>query len=166
MKLEIDLDQVLRDEEGNPDETLQESVRRQIIASLSGDVRKRLFARVDVELSTIMREQVASVMSGKMPDLIDDIMNATYTPVSNYGDKGEPTTFRKEIIRSIGANLKYEPKTYSSEENAFTKAVKSVVEHKTAEIKKALIAEIDTKFQKDAITFAVDQLSKRLGLAK
>ena len=75
MKIEIDLDDVFRDEEGEPGESIQESVRRQIIDRLSGDMRKRLFARLDEELSTIMREQISVVMAEKMPDLIDDIMN-------------------------------------------------------------------------------------------
>lgn len=124
MKIEIDLDDVFRDEEGEPGESIQESVRRQIIDRLSGDMRKRLFARLDEELSTIMREQISVVMAEKMPELIDDIMNVKYTPVSTYGHRGEPTTFRDEIIKAIGANMVYAPKSYSSEENTFTRAVK------------------------------------------
>lgn len=166
MKIEIDLDDIFRDDEGNPEESLESSVRRQVLDRLSGDLRKRLFVRLDEELATIMREQLSAVMVERMPALVDDIMNATYTPVSSYGQRSEPTTFRDEIIKSIGANMKYEPKNYSSDENAFTKAVKSVVEAKTGEIKKELLAQVDTKFRADAIGFAVTELSKRLGLTK
>lgn len=166
MKIEIDLDDVFRDEEGGPAESVQESVRRQIIDRLSGDMRKRLFARLDEELSTIMREQISVVMVEKMPELIDDIMNVKYTPVSTYGQRGEPTTFRDEIIKAIGANMVYAPKSYSSEENTFTRAVKSVVEAKTDGIKKELLATIDAQFKRDALAFAVKQLAERLGLPK
>jgi len=163
MKLEIDLDDIFRDEDG-PGESLQESVRRQVISRLTDDYRKRLFQKFDTELTTIMQTQIAEVMATQMPDMIGDIMNATYTPVSSYGQRSEPTTFRAEIIKSIAANMKYEPKNYSSEENAFTKAVKSVVELKTGEIKKEITAQVDTQFRKDALAFAVKQLSDRLGL--
>ena len=166
MKIEIDLNDVFRDEDGNPDESLEESVRRQVIDKLSGDLRKRLFTRLDEQLSTIMNDQLATVMQTQMPSLVEDIMNVEYTPVGRYGDRGSPTTFRKEIIESISKNLKYEPKNYSSEENAFTRAVKSVVEAKTGEIKKALTEQIDVKFRQDAIAFAVKELSVRLGLDK
>jgi len=166
MKIEIDLDDVFRDEDGNPEESLQESVRRQIVSRLTDDYRKRLFSRFDQELSEIMQKQMAEVMQTRMPDLIDDIMNATYTPVSTYGQRGEPTTFREQIIKSIAANMKYEPKNYASDENAFTRAVKSVVDAKTGEIKKELTDQIDTKFRHDAMAFAVTELSKRLGLTK
>lgn len=166
MKIEIDLDDVFRDDETGAGESIEESVRRQVITRLTDDYRKRLFARFDQELSDIMQSQMAEVMKEQMPALIDDILNATYTPVSSYGQRGEPTTFRQEIIKSIAANMKYEPKNYSSEENAFTKAVKSVVELKTGEIKKEINAQVDEKFRKDALAFAVKQLSERLGLDK
>lgn len=166
MKIEIDLDDVFRDDETGAGESIEESVRRQVITRLTDDYRKRLFSRFDQELSDIMQSQMAEVMKERMPELIDDILNATYTPVSSYGQRGEPTTFRQEIIKSIAANMKYEPKNYSSEENAFTKAVKSVVELKTGEIKKEINAQVDEKFRKDALAFAVKQLSERLGLDK
>jgi hypothetical protein len=166
MKIEIDLDNIFRDEDGNPEEGLEESIRRQVIERMTGDLRKRLFSQMDVQLSEIMREQIGEAMKTQMPSMIDDIMNATYTPVSSYGAKSEPTTFRKEIIESIAKNMVYKPSKYSSEENPFTRAVKSVVEAKTNAIKAELLKEVDTKFRADAIGFAVTELSKRLGLTK
>jgi len=166
MKIEIDLNNIFRDEDGNPDETLEESIRRQVTDKLSGDLRKRLFDRMDVELSKIMRDQISAVMTEKMPSLIDDILNVTYVPISQYGQRADPTTFRDEIIKSIAANMTYAPKNYSSDENAFTRAVKSVVEKQTSALQTALLAQIDAKFKDDAIKFAVSELSKRLGLVK
>lgn len=162
MKIEIDLNNIFADENGA--ETLEESVRRQVVDRLSGDMRKRLFDRIDGEVARVMNEQIAEVMSEKMPELIDDIMNATYTPVSNYGSKGAPTTFREEIIKAIAANLVYKPSNYASEENAFTRAVKSVLDAKTKAIQEAIVNQVDGKFKTDAITFAVKKLSERLGI--
>jgi len=166
MKIEIDLDNIFRDDDGNPEESLEESVRRQVISRLTEDYRKRLFQRFDTELGDIMREQISKVMEAQMPVFVDDILNAEYRPVGRYGERGEPTTFRAEIIRSIGEQMTYQPKDYSHQENAFTKAVKSIVELKTNEVKKHITEQVDTKFKQDAITFAVRQLADRLGLNK
>jgi len=166
VKIEIDLENIFRDEDGNPEEGIEESIRRQVVSRLTEDYRKRLFSQFDLELGNIMREQIGKVMEDQMPQFIDDILNAEYRPIGRYGERGETTTFRAEIIRSIGENMKYEPKNYSSEENAFTKAVKSVVELKTKEVRDHITKEVDTKFKNDAITFAVTELSKRLGLSK
>jgi hypothetical protein len=145
---------------------LRKGIRRQVVSRLSEDYRKRLFDRFDIELGTIMREQIAVVMAERMPGFVDDILDAEYVPVSNYGERKPATTFRAEVIESIAKNLKYEPKNYSSEENAFTRAVKSIVELKTGEIKKEITAHVDAQFRQDALAFAVKQLSERLGLDK
>jgi len=163
MKIEIDLNDIFCDE-GEPSRTLEENVRIEIIERLTGDMRKRIFIKIDEELSRVMNEQITLVMSEKMPEIIEDIMNVTYTPISNYGSKGEPTTFRNEIIKSVSANMVYAPKAYSSDENAFTKAVKSIVESKTKAIQEEITKNVDVKFKEDAIKFAVAKLSERLGL--
>lgn len=91
MKIEIDLDDVFRGEDGAPDETAEETIRRQIVARLSGDMRNRLFDRLDEELSRAINAQVSQVVASQMPSLIDDLMTATYTPVSAYGQRSAPT---------------------------------------------------------------------------
>lgn len=166
MKVEINLDEVFRGEDGEPGETLQESITRQVIDRLSADNRQRFFQRFDEALTKVMQAQIAEVMKTRMPDMIDDIMNATYTPVSSYGQRGEQTTFRAEIIKSVAANLVYKPSTYSSDENAFTQAVKSIVKAQTDAITKSLKGQIDGEFAKNAMTYAVKTLSERLGLTK
>jgi hypothetical protein len=165
MKIEVDLNDILRDEYGDG-ETLAESIRRQIVDKLSTDLHKRLHDRLDGELGRIMSAQINSVMAEKMPTLIDDIMNATYTPVSSYGQRSAPTTFRDEIIKAITANMVYKPQNYSSDENAFTRAVKSVVEAQTTALKAELTKNIDEQFRRDAIGHAVKLLADRLGLNK
>lgn len=166
MKIEIDLNDIFRDEDGEAAESMEECVRRQVITRLTEDYRKRLFQRFDQELGDIMRDQIGKVMETQMPGFIDDILNAKYRPIGRYGERGEETTFRDEIIKSVVEEMRYLPQDYSHKENAFTKAVKSIVELKTGEVKKHLTEQIDTKFKTDAITFAVQQLSERLGLNK
>ena len=166
MKIEIDLDDVFRDEDGYPDESTQDSIRRQVLARLTTDYKERLFKRFDDELAAMMQAQIQEVMNSQMPSLVDDIMNAEFTPVSNYGQRSEPTTFRAQVVKAIGANLVYAPKNYQSEENAFTSAVRNVVKEQIAAFEKSFKEQIDDKFKKDAIAFAVEKLRERLGLPK
>lgn len=166
MKIEINLNDVFQDENGDPSETMEDAVRRQIIERLTGESRERIFKRVDAEIGRILTEKLESAISDKMPSIIDDLMNATYTPVGRYGERGAPTTFREQLIASITSNMTYAPKTFSHDENAFTKAVRSIVDAKTNEIRKAILEQVDTNFRTDAVKFAAAELSKRLGLAK
>ena len=166
MKIEIDLDDVFRDEDGYPEESAQDSIRRQVLARLTTDYKERLFKRFDDELAAMMQAQIREVMNLQMPSLVDDIMNAEFTPVSNFGQRSEPTTFRSQVVKAISANLVYSPKNYASEENAFTSAVRGVVKEQMAAFEKSFKAQIDDKFKNDAIAFAVEKLRERLGLPK
>jgi hypothetical protein len=105
-------------------------------------------------------------MKEKMPELLDDILNFSYTPVSSYGQKGEPTTFKEQLIKSVATNMVYAPKQYKSEENAFTTAVRSVIEAQTTAVREALVKEVNENFKKDALQYAVKLLSEKLGIAK
>jgi hypothetical protein len=166
MKIEIDLNDVFRDESGYPEESTEDSIRRQVLTRLTTEYRERLFKRFDDELAAIMQAQIQEAIKLQMPSLVDDIMNAEFTPVSNYGERSNPTTFREEIVKAIKSELSYKPKSYSSEENVFTRAVKGVVNEQTKVIEKALRAEIDDSFKRDAIAFAVTKIQERLGLSK
>src|ERR1700735_2433418 len=106
MKIEIDLNNILGDEYGT--ETLQESVRRQVVESLAETMKKGILKKIDEETSRIMNEQLQEVLKAHMPDLVNDVMNAEYTPISRYGEKSGPTTFRAELIKSVVGNMKYE----------------------------------------------------------
>lgn len=166
MKIEIDLDDIFRDDEGNPEESLQDSIRRQVITKLEGDLRKRLFERMDLELAGILRESMEAAVSQKVPGLIDDLMVATYRPCDRYGSLSEPTTFRNELLKTVMEQLTYKPDSHTYRENVFTKAVREIVEKQTREMKSALEDQINEQFKRDALTYAVETLSKRLGLPK
>jgi len=166
MKIQIDLENIFCDENGNPEESIDESIRRQVVARLTDDYRKRLFNRFDEKLAAIIQAQIKEALQSHMPSLVDDIMNAEYTPVDSYGRSMAPTNFKRAIIKEISSELKYAPKTYQSEQNAFTTAVKGVVAEQLNAFKKEFTAQIDDTFKAQALAFAVQKLQERLGLPK
>lgn len=164
MKIEIDLNDILGDENGA--ETLQESVRRQVIANLTDKIQRGIGRQLDEQVSTIMSQELTKAVQVRMDDIVNDIMNAEYTPVERYGSKGLPTTFRKELVKAITAEATYSPKdSYSSSnENAFTRAIKAVVKAQADAFEKDFKAQIDDNFRKAALSFAVTELTKKLGV--
>lgn len=110
MKVEIDLDDIFRDEDGNPEESLDELIRRQVVARLTDDYRKRLFTKFDEELAAIIQAQIKEALQSRMPSLVDDIMNAEYTPVDGYGRAMASTNFKSAIIRKSAPSLSTPPR--------------------------------------------------------
>jgi hypothetical protein len=93
-------------------------------------------------------------------------MNAEYTPVGQYGSRGEPTTFRKELISEINRNMTYKAARYDSDKNAFTKAVDSTVAEKLREFQQLFNKTVDSTFVAEAMGFAAKKLAERLKISK
>jgi hypothetical protein len=166
MQITINLDELFCDENGQPEESTEQAIRRQVVARLTESYRQRVFSQFDAELARVIQDQLKEAVITKMPSLVEDLMNSEFTPVDTYGRRGQPTTFRNELIKGINSELEYKPKSFSSEENTFTKAVKAVVAEQLAAFKKEFTSKIDTNFRRDALAYAVDQLQQRLGLPK
>lgn len=164
MKIEIDLNDILGDENGA--ETLQESVRRQVIDTLVSRTRDGMNKTIDEAVSQTITATLQAELVSRMPEILNDVLTSEYTPISNYGARGDPTSFRAELIKGINLQMVYKPSAYSSEKTAFTKAVDDVVAANMGEFKKQFDTLVTKQFVADAMKYATDEMAKRLGLAK
>jgi hypothetical protein len=162
MKIEIDLNDIIGDEYGA--ETLQESVKRQVLQYVTDNVLKTTKRQIEEETSRVINETLRTTLVEKMPTLLEEVLNAEYTPVNTYGQKGIPTTFKHELINEINNNMVYKKTTYPSDKNAFTKAVDSVVDTKLNEFKSLWLKTVDRRFLEDAMAYATNALAERLNL--
>ncbi|MBX9686373.1 MAG: hypothetical protein K2X27_06695 [Candidatus Obscuribacterales bacterium] len=164
MKIEIDLQEILRDEYGDK-ESLAESIHRQITETLTANLKKGIEERINSEIATLINEQIKAVVANQMPSLAEDLMNAEYLEVDKWGDQGrEKTTVRKELVKEIHKQMTYKPDQYSSNRNTFTKAVDAAVEEHVKGFKKAYDQAMVELFQKEAFEYAVNKMSEKLGL--
>jgi len=166
MQITINLDELFCDENGERGESTEQAIRRQVVARLTESYRERVFSQFDAELARVIQDQLKEAVTTRMPSFVDDLMNSEFTPVDTYGRRGQPTTFRNELIKGINSELEYKPKSFSSEENTFTKAVKAIVAEQLAAFKKEFTSKIDTTFRRDALAYAVGQLQQSLGFPK
>ena len=164
MKLEIDLNDIMNDEYGNASETLQESIRRQVVDAIAKPLQQQIKDRINEETSRILNEQLQAVLAAEMPAIVADVMNSEFTPVDRYGQRSQPTTFRTELIAAIHKNMKYEKRQFSSDNNAFTEAVDGLVEAKIATFKADFDKSVNATFTAAALEYAAEAVRKRLGI--
>lgn len=166
MKIEVDLEDIFRDDEGNPEESMQESIKRQVIEVLSAKFAKGLNAQIDAQVSEVIGTKLKEVADELLPRLAADMIDAEYQPYSRYGEREEKTTFRKQLVKVVSSSLVYKREQYSSDTNVFTKTVDAVI----AENMKAFQAEfnklVTDKFRAEALAYAVASLKKALGIDK
>jgi hypothetical protein len=165
MKIEIDLNDIFGDPE-NGVESIQDSVKRQVISALTEIVQKGIRSQIDQEVATVISETIKTNIQSLTPKLFDDLMSAEYTPVDRYGDRerGKTTTFRKEMVKKINEEMVYKKTTYDSDKNAFTKAVDSVLSEQVASFKKQYNSLLNEMFTKECFAYAQFELQRKLGV--
>ena len=163
MKIEIDLNEILRDEYGEG-EGLAESIRRQIIREVKESAKKGIDAQINAAVSEAISDGLKTAVSEQMPALITDLMNAEYQPIGKWGDKAAPTTVRNELIKSISENMVYKRASYDSDKNAFTRAVDSTMQELMKQFQKDFITQVDGKFRDEALRVATQSILAKLGV--
>ena len=104
MKIEIDLNEILGDENGV--ETLQESVRRKVIESLEKSIKAGVQRQIGKATTRVIDETLRAAVTDRMPAILDEILTSEYVPVNRYGERAGPTTFKKELVREINEQMK------------------------------------------------------------
>lgn len=160
MKMEIDLNDILGDEYGT--ESIEESVRRQVTEYLVGDFKKKVGRVIDEQISEKVETLINEQLAIKFPEMIEDIWNMEYTPVTRYGEKVmETTTLKNEIIKTITNQLVYKKTSYRSDQNRFTEAVDASLDKAMAGFKKEFDETVTKEFRKEAFAYALKQLTQK-----
>lgn len=162
MKIEIDLNDILGDEQGA--ETLQESVRRQVVAKMTETIKNGIGKKVDEEVGTLINSEIKSLVADQMPSLLNGLMDTQYTIVGTYGSRGETTTVREQLVKMVTSQMTYIPKNYNSEKNAFTSAVDAVVSDRVSAFKADFDKQVDSKFIAEAMSYATKKFAERLNV--
>lgn len=162
MKIEIDLNDILGDEFGS--ETMQESIKRQIIERLTKKFQEGLNGQINQQITVVVDAAIKEQLKGQMPEMVAGVMDMEYIPIDRFGSKSEPTTFRKQLITKIMGELVYIPKSYDSEKNIFTRAVDGALKDNIDAFKKAYNKVVDEQFINEAFNHATEKLKKTLGI--
>lgn len=164
MKIEIDLKDILQDDDYGS-ETMQESIRRQVVENIQASLAKGISKKIDEEIAKAIDEQIKKSLDEIRPSLIAEILDAEYVSVDRYGDRSkEPTTFRKQLIKAVNENMVYKKGNYHNNSNPFTIAVDEVLAIQAKEFQKQFNLIIDSNYVTETKAYAVKVLKEKLGL--
>jgi hypothetical protein len=165
MKIEIDLNEILGDPEYGV-ETLQESVKRQVVAGLTQKIQTGIKEKIDREVAIAIDQAVKKNIEALTPKLFQEMLEAEYTPVDRYGDRnrGQTTTMRKQLIATIHEQMVYKKQTYDSDKNSFTRTVDAVLSENVALFKKDFDKLVNEMFTKECFAYAQAEMQKKLGI--
>lgn len=162
MKIEIDLNDILGDENGA--ESLQDSVRRQVIDNVSSVIKSGIKKKVDEEVAALIGDEVRKTIADKLPPIVDDLLSTEYTPVDSYGRAGNPTNMRSAIIDAITKEMVYKKTSYSSDRNLFTRTVDECIQENLKQFQVSFNTVVNEALNKEMLAHAVAVLKQKLNM--
>lgn len=161
MKIEIDLTDIFCEQEDPCD--LQEAIKQEVIRSLTQTLGKGIERVVREETIAVLNEELRKAVSEQMPQIVNDLINTTYTPVDKYGSTSAPTTFRQALVNEINANMVYRKTTFDSDKNIFTRAVDDVLKENITTFKYEMKKQVDSQYTALVLQEAASALVAKLG---
>lgn len=163
MKIEIDLNDILGDEYGA--ETIQESVKRQVVEKMSLEIKSGIGRKIDEELARLIQETLKKSLEEVSPKLITELMDAEYISVDRYGSRSkEKTTFRTELVKAIQEQMVYKTESYRDRQSFFTNAVDEVVQNEVSKFKTEFNGQVNNAYLQQTMEYAVKVLKERLNI--
>ena len=166
MKIEVDLGDVFCEEDGNPAESIQASVQRQVVTILTKKIGEGISKQIDAEVSRVISEVLQRKAEELLPALAADMLNAEYRTVGQFGRMGELTTFREQLLKTITEQMVYKKAKYDSDKNTYSKAVDDVITENLKAFQSDFTKLVTDKFREETLAYAVNSLKKKLGLDK
>src|SRR6186713_1064918 len=132
MKIEINLLEIMH-EDG---ETVKEAIYRQVTEQLLEWTKKDVAEQVKSCINREVGKIVAAAVAEETPKLVQGVLDAEFTPTSQWGYKSEPTTFRKELLKSFTEQMVYKVDDCGRVTNTYSRAVKEIIDGQVATFKK------------------------------
>lgn len=118
--------------------------------------------QIDAVINSKITNSIEQLIKEKMDSVIEQHLDTEFYTVGSYGAKQGPFTLRNKIGELIKEQCEYKPKSWSNEENAFTRAIRDTADKKLLSFKNEFNKVVENQFIKDAFDYATNQLKKRM----
>ena len=162
MNIELNLKDIFCSSEDPCD--LEDAIREEVVAALVNSLRDGLRSEIKQQVAKVFDEELRAYVKELLQSISTSLLDTEYTPVTQYGAKSSPTTFRNALVEQITAAAVYKKQTYDSDKNAFTKAVDQAVSDAVGQFKTELKKEVDALYVKEVLKEAEAALKKKLGI--
>ncbi len=161
MKIDIDLSEIFTDEESGD---LDISIRNLIIDTVTAKIYTKIEKDISLKVSGILEKGIKEKLDSFLAELIPSLMDYEFQETERYGAAKEKTTVKNRILKALQDSCNFEDKRYSSECNAFTKAMKAIIEKQIKLYTPQFDKEINAMFVKEAMEYAQTKLKEKLGI--
>ena len=140
------------------------TIRDEIISQVSAALTTSMRQQANAALSEMLEKNVADLVSRIVAETVSLTIDAPFTDIDSYGRVGKTASIRERIADYVQAQCAFGTKTYSSDENTFTKTVKKVVEAEVAKFKTEFNSLVTRQVVEQSADAALKKLKESLGI--
>ena len=155
MQITVNTKDILGDET-----TIRDEVIEQVVAALTLSMRQDAVERLD----KLLNEQLSKVVAEQVAATVNMHLDTEFADMDAYGRPGKTCTVRARIADFIQQQCTFKRENYSNNENAFTKAVREVVEKEVAKFKAEFNALVTRQVVEQSAEMATQRLRDALGI--
>jgi len=155
MQITINTADILGDET-----TIRDEIISQVSTALLVDLRRT----ANVELSKMLNECLANTVDEVVAQAIAIHVDNEFTDVDQYGRHNKTASVRARIADYIQSQCTFKNTTYASDMNAFTRAVKEIVEAEVKKFKSEFNSLVTKQVVEQSMEMAVNTLRSSLGI--
>lgn len=163
MKIDIDLSEIFVD--GDEGGDVNQSIKDIIIDTVCSKIYARINKEITDKVSAILEKGITEKLNAYLSNLIPMLMEYEFQETAMYGASKEKTTVKNRILKTLETQCIFKEGRYDSENNAFTKAMRGIIENQMKAYKPEFDKQLNALFIKEAMDYAVTAVKKKLGIA-
>lgn len=160
MKIDLDLSEIFS--EGGED--VNDSIKDMIVNTVTQKIYLKIEKEINAKVNTILEKGIKEKLDAVLAELIPSLMDYEFQETERYGAAKEKTSVKNRILKALQDSCTFEDKRYSSDCNAFTQAMKAIIEKQMKIYTPMFDKEINAEFTKEAMEYAQTKLKGKFGI--
>lgn len=140
------------------------TIREEVIAQVSHALLSEMRKNADTIVKETLEAALVQTAKEQVQLLVESHLDTEFTETTSYGKVVKTSTFRNRIADILEAQCVFKQGHYSSDQNAFTKAVMSTVELEMSKFKKEYISLVNQKLITESLDMAAKKLREACGI--
>lgn len=152
-------------EELKKDEKFMNKLMNEILGQMEESVDGMLSKAIDSFINENIKEKIDLQIKNRIAEIVEEGLDKEFEEVDQWGESKGKFTTRDRLVKLFRKEATFKPRGgYSSEENAFTRSLKSMLEQNMKMFRKEFNKVIDSEYLKECQDYAVKKLKNRLKL--
>lgn len=143
-------------------QSAEDFIRDAVIEHLANRYYEGMEGQVKSKLEDVLVKTIEKKVGELLEPIKANFLDHEFVETTSWGENKTTWTVRNRILHEIEKNCVFKNTNYSSDRNAFTKAIFEATQEQMNQFKTEWVKQVDAKFMQEALEHAAKELKRRL----